>query len=260
MTTIAHISDLHCSKSQHGKTGFKPDKLGSCILEINKLKPDIVIVTGDLTMFAFEEEYIMANNYLSKFKADTFIIPGNHDSRYRGYEYFEDFFGFGNKTINLPDVSIIGIDTTIPDLNEGNVGRGKLRWLLAELNKIPNSNRKIVAMHHHLIAVPHTGRERSTVADCGNVLDTLVNADVDMVLCGHRHTPYCWLINNLAIVNAGSISSKKLRAKINNSYNIIDIDNLEIKVYLKEIGKKRKLMAEYIKEKSQKCVYIKSSN
>lgn len=259
MTIIAHISDLHCSKTRHGKSGFKPDKLSSCILEINKLKPDVVIVTGDLTTYAFEEEYKMASKYLSKINAETFIIPGNHDSRYRGYEYFEDFFGFGNKTLNLPDIGIIGIDTTIPDLNEGNVGRGKLRWLLGELKKIPKSNRKLVAMHHHLIAIPHTGRERSTVADCGNVLDTFVNADIDMVACGHRHTPNCWLINNLAVVNAGSISAKKLRAKINNSYNIIDIDGSQIEVYLKEIGKKRKLMARYIKEKPQNCVYIKNS-
>jgi 3',5'-cyclic AMP phosphodiesterase CpdA len=258
MALIAHISDLHCSKTRHGKSGFKPDKLGSCIMEINKLKPDIVIVTGDLTMFAFEEEYNMASNFLSKIKAETFVIPGNHDSRYRGYEYFEDFFGYGNKTITLPETGIIGIDTTIPDLNEGNVGRGKLRWLLGELNKIPESNRKIVAMHHHLIAVPHTGRERSTVADCGNVLDTLVNSDVDMVVCGHRHTPYCWLINDLAVVNAGSISAKKLRAKINNSYNIININNSKIEVYLKEIGKKRLLMATYLKQKSQNCVHIKT--
>jgi 3',5'-cyclic AMP phosphodiesterase CpdA len=258
MTLIAQISDLHCSKTRHGKSGFKPDKLGSCILEINKLKPDIVIVTGDLTMFAFEEEYQMASNYISKLKAETFVIPGNHDSRYRGYEYFEDFFGYGNKTIKLPGVGIIGIDTTIPDLNEGNVGRGKLRWLLGELKKIPKSHRKIVAMHHHLIAIPHTGRERSTVADCGNVLDTLVNSDVDMVVCGHRHTPYCWLINNLAVVNAGSISAKKLRAKINNSYNLIDINKTKIEVYLKEVGKKRNHIATYIKQPSQKCVYIQS--
>ena len=156
MSIIAHMSDLHCSKTKHGKSGFNSDKLSSCILEINKVKPDVVLVTGDLTMNAFEEEYKMASNYLSKLKAETFVIPGNHDSRYRGYEYFEDFFGFGNKTLDLPDISIIGIDTTIPDLNEGNVGRGKLRWLLGELRKIPEKRRKIVAMHHHIIAVPHT--------------------------------------------------------------------------------------------------------
>ena len=258
MTTIAHISDLHCNKARHGKAGFKADKLGSCILEINKLKPDLVVVTGDLTMYAFETEYKMASSYISKIKAETFIIPGNHDSRYRGYEYFEEYFGFGNKTLDLAGVSIVGIDTTVPDLNEGSVGRGKLRWLIEKLNHAPPTNRKIVAMHHHLIPVPHTGRERATIGDGGTVLDALVNNSVDIVLCGHRHTPYSWLINNMAVINAGSTSATKLRARINNSYNILEIDDNKIEVYLKDIGRKRKLMAEFNKQRSQDCVYIQT--
>ncbi|MBW2980130.1 hypothetical protein KY360_01790 [Candidatus Woesearchaeota archaeon] len=42
MVTIAHISDLHCSKTSYGKIGFRAKKLISCIKEINKLLPDFV--------------------------------------------------------------------------------------------------------------------------------------------------------------------------------------------------------------------------
>lgn len=257
MTTIAHISDIHCSKGRHGKNGFKPEKIDACITEINKLKPDGVAVTGDLTMFAFKDEYKMASKYLSKLNSKTLIIPGNHDAKYGGYHYFEEYFGFGNVMLDLPGISIVGIDTTIPDLNEGNVGRGKLRWLLEKLDHAPTGNRKIVAMHHHLIPVPHTGRERATIGDGGTVLDALVDAGVDIVICGHRHTPCAWLINNMAVVNAGSASAVKLRANIGNSYNIINIDDNTIEIILKEIGKKPKTIAKYIKEKSLNCSYIK---
>ena len=258
MVTIAHISDLHCSKVTHGKIGFRPKKLLSCIKEINKLKPDLVVVTGDLTAFGFEEEFQLAKKYLSKIKPHTLVIPGNHDSRYCGYDYFDEHFGHGNIAITLPGIDIIGIDTTVPDLDGGNVGRGKLRWLLGELEKMPKKNCKIVAMHHHLIPVPGTGRERATIADAGTVLEALVRAGVDVVLCGHKHTPYSWFINNVAIVNAGSVSAVKLRAHINNSYNIIRIENGAVDVLLKEIGKKPEIMAAYKTAVSKKGLFVRS--
>ncbi|MBW2980256.1 metallophosphoesterase [Candidatus Woesearchaeota archaeon] len=257
MVTIAHISDLHCSKKSYGKEGFKLKKLASCIKEINKLKPNAVVVTGDLTVFGFEYEYGVAKKYLSKLTAPTLIIPGNHDSRYCGYDYFDEYFGHGNTSLDLPGISIIGIDTTIPDLDEGNVGRGKLRWLLEELEKKPKTNCKVVAMHHHLIAVPNTGRERATVADAGTLLKALISSGVDIVLCGHKHTPNSWFIDNMAIVNAGSASALKLRANINNSYNLINFEKNSITVSLKEIGKKPEVMANYKTANSKQGLYVK---
>ncbi len=44
---------------------------------------------------------------------------------------------------------------------------------------------KIVAMHHHLIPVPDTGADQTTVIDAGDVLRSLTKSKVDLVLCGH---------------------------------------------------------------------------
>ncbi len=239
MVTIAHISDLHC-----GSRGFYPKKLSAAIKEINRLRPDAVVVTGDLTHSGFRDNYILAKRYLDRIKAEKLIVPGNHDARLCGYKYFDEFFGHGNNKVSLDGVKILGIDTTVPDLDEGDVGRGKLRWLESELNKMPDGH-KIIAMHHHLVSIPDTGRERSTVADAGDVLKTLVKGGVDLVLCGHKHTPYSWLVNDVAIVNAGSVSCRKLRAHINNSYNMIKIKDGSIEVLLKEIGKRPVSMAVY---------------
>ena len=256
MVTIAHISDLHCSKTRAGKTGFKPEKLTSCINEVNKLKPDVVIVTGDLTMFGFKEEYEMARKYLSKIKFPMIVIPGNHDARYAGYDYFDEFFGHGDSFLDLPGISIIGVDTSVPDVDDGHIGRGKLKILIERLNKIPSSKLKIVAMHHHLVSIPKTGRERATIVDAGDVLKEFVDAGVDLVLSGHKHAPYSWLINNVAIVNAGSASATKLRANIPNSYNIIKVENSSIEILLKKPGKKPEVMAKYTTATSEGELYV----
>jgi Icc protein len=45
---IAHISDLHC-----GSPYFVPDLLDRAIMEINELRPQIVVCSGDLTSYGF---------------------------------------------------------------------------------------------------------------------------------------------------------------------------------------------------------------
>src|SRR5215208_4928807 len=87
--TIAHISDLHC-----GDPNFQPSLLERAISEINDVKPKAVVCTGDLTVFGFREEYLLAREYLNKIECKSLVvIPGNHDSRNVGYVHFEELFG-----------------------------------------------------------------------------------------------------------------------------------------------------------------------
>ena len=63
---------------------------------------------------------------------------------------------------------------------------------------------KIVAMHHHLIAIPDTGSDQLTVVDAGDVLRTVLDAGVDVVMCGHKHRPWAWNLGTLTVLNAGT--------------------------------------------------------
>ena len=239
--TIVHISDIHV-----GKINFMPEKLETAISEINSLDPDVIVLSGDITMFGFEAEYERARDYVDKFVNRVLLVPGNHDARYMGYIYFEKFFGERNWVEKISDeLVIIGMDTSIPDLDEGTVGRGKNRWLSRELKKIPESSCKVVTLHHHLVPIPMTGRERAVLTDAGDVLNILVREGADLTLSGHRHTPCAWVVNNLAVVTAGSASSEKVRATIKQSYNIIRITDEFIRVRCKEVGGKETMMAEY---------------
>ena len=71
-----------------------------------------------------------------------------------------------------------------PDRNEGEVGYRQNLWLERTMKKL-----KIVAMHHHLITIPDTGSDQLTVVDAGDVLRTVLDSKVDVVLCGHKHRP-----------------------------------------------------------------------
>ena len=98
---------------------------------------------------------------------------------------------------------------------------------------------KIVAMHHHLIGIPDTGSDRLTVTDAGDVLRAVLDSNVNLVLCGHKHRPWIWDFNTLSIANAGTTSSERVRGFFKNSYNIVKIEKGTFRVDLKIVGGER---------------------
>src|SRR5215216_3799460 len=162
--TIAHISDLHC-----GDPNFLPNLLDRAIVEINELRPDLVVCSGDLTTFGFRHEYHQAREFMDKLECEHVIaIPGNHDSRNVGYIHFEELFGDRSSVLHMDGVSIVAIDSTEPDLDHGHVGRGRYRWI--EEQFAPEAHLRVFVLHHHLLPVPGTGRERNVVYDAGDAL------------------------------------------------------------------------------------------
>ncbi len=146
---IVQISDIHVGESE-----FVPSLLTRCVDEINELKPDIVIITGDLTGMGYRREYDTVKNYLTPIKCRNIIIqPGNHDSRNVGYMHFEDIFGQRYKSFKTDGLIIVAADSSEPDLDNGQIGREYYKWINSEFSSANPKDLKIFAMHHHLIPV-----------------------------------------------------------------------------------------------------------
>ncbi len=73
-------------------------------------------------------------------------------------------------------------------------------------------------------AGPGTGRERNVVYDAGDAIECLQRSGVRLVLSGHKHVPYVWRLEDLFVVNAGTVSSLRLRGNTRPCYNLIEID------------------------------------
>ena len=223
---IAHLSDLHC-----GEQYFEPTLLDRAIAEINELEPDIVICSGDLTSFGFKHEYQLARQYLDKIECESLVvIPGNHDSRNVGYVHFEELFGERNSVLRKGGVTVVSIDSTEPDLDHGQIGRGRYPWIESEFAAQP-ADLRVFVLHHHLLPVPGTGRERNVVYDAGDVIECLLRAGVQLVLSGHKHVPYAWRLENLFVVNTGTVSSLRLRGNSRPCYNVIEITGSHVDIW-----------------------------
>lgn len=238
MVTLAHISDLHV-----GSPFFVPNLMNRVIVELNELQPDLVLCTGDLTNEGYRQEYKIAVAYLDRVKAPLAIVPGNHDARNVGYLHFEELIGPRRWVRDVGGIRIVGMDSSEPDLNEGQVGREQYDWIMEQFSA--PCDLKIFALHHHLLPVPGTGRERSTVTDAGDLLEVLVEAGTRVVLSGHKHVPYVWRLENVYVANAGTASSLRLRGYTRPCYNLVEVDGDEVRILRKFPFGGRTLLARF---------------
>ena len=250
---IAQLSDIHC-----GSVYFDGALLERAVAEIVDLKPDLVVVGGDLTTEGYHAEFRDARTFLQPLfdhSLTVLVIPGNHDAKNVGFLHFVDAFGPGDvedkgdrvMSLKIPTagdadplrVRVVAIDSSKPDLAEGEVGRERYRWIRDQF--AVESDFRIFVLHHHLVPVPGTGRERNTVWDAGDVLALLAELDVDLVLSGHKHVPYIWLLDHVLIVNSGTVSTYRLRGYTRPSYNTLTVARDEIQVHLRYPGEDERL-------------------
>lgn len=252
---IAQLSDIHC-----GSPYFDPALMEAAVREVVSIEPQLVLVGGDLTAEGYANEFRAAQGYLEPlFEAglSTVVIPGNHDAKNVGYLHFRDTFGpgdvegKGDRVLRLTTglgvgapatITLVALDSTKPDLAEGEIGRERYGWIRQQFG--PDADVKILALHHHLIPVPGTGRERNTVWDAGDVLALLSDMGVHLVLSGHKHVPFVWLLNDVLVVNSGTVSSYRLRGYVRPSYNVLEIDDHTIRVTFRFPGSGERLAAE----------------
>ncbi|ODS39981.1 MAG: metallophosphoesterase [Candidatus Altiarchaeales archaeon WOR_SM1_79] len=230
---LIHISDLHCG------TRFDEKVFDTAAEEINALDPDAIVVTGDLTDGGYLNEYLLLKEQLKKIDCDKIIIgSGNHDYKHTGYLLFNKFFpmkGHHRGIFEFDNSVIIMFGTARPDRADGEVGYRQILWMEKKLKEYGDKF-KIIGMHHHVIPIPDTGIERNTVSDAGDVLSSLTRNKVNLVLCGHKHRPWRWDIDNMPIINAGTLSCDKFRGFFANTYNIIKVSKGYIDAKVKIVG------------------------
>ena len=132
----------------------------------------------------------------------------------------------GTPCFESSGATIVAVDSTEPDLDNGQIGRGRYGWI--EEQFADDADLRIFVLHHHLLPMPGTGRERNIVNDAGDALECLQRAGVDLVLSGHKHVPYAWRLEDLFIVNAGTVSSSRLRGNGRPCYNVVEVDGTHV--------------------------------
>jgi 3',5'-cyclic AMP phosphodiesterase CpdA len=169
-------------------------RLAQAVRHLNNLRPrpDLVILTGDLTDGAEAAAYRHARDLLAPLRMPLHIIPGNHDDRdglraaFGDHGYLPDG-EFLHYAIDHGPLRLIGLDTTVPGQAHGAFDAPRAAWLDATLQARPGVP-TILFMHHPPFL---TGDEALDTIGChgadrlGAVLAE--HRHVEAILCGHHH-------------------------------------------------------------------------
>jgi len=197
---IAQITDLHVVAK--GRL-FHPmistnTQLVDTVTHINSLdpRPDVVIVSGDLTEHGLTEEYDFLREILKDLIPPVFLIPGNHDRRealmtaFAGEGYMpQPDAPFVNYAIERFPLRLVGLDTTVLGHDYGLMCEQRLRWLddtLSARRDFPT----LIFMHHPPFRTGVQWMDASGLYG-GRMMEEVVrrHRQVVHVACGHLHRP-----------------------------------------------------------------------
>ena len=235
MTRIVHLSDLHF--------GAHDERLVDAVqLEIDELKPELVVISGDFTQRARTEQFREACDFLEKLRDhghEVLGVPGNHDVPL--YDVLRRFLSplaryrrFIDETlcpfVELRGVAVLGINTARSlTFKDGRISKEQVEFIRETFSRSPRDSMRILVTHHPLFALEVGNVTERPIKRQELALDVLEESGVDMVLAGHNHHASSQDAGDLVmraggvlVVQAGTATSTRVREQ-EQSFNTIDI-------------------------------------
>ncbi len=225
---IIHISDLH----------FGMNNLliiEKFLIEVEELNPQVIIISGDLTQRASQEQYQLMHQFLKKLPGNVLVVPGNHDipvnpfaRLFRPFKLYKHYISpqlevrFANDEVN-----ILGVNSATPYKMKDGILNNKTINLIKNHFSGQDERLNILFFHHNL---NYFSGMHHPLNNAEEFIDYLKESPIHIVCTGHLHYANIKIIaknanEQCAILHAGSLSCLRTRDKTN-SYYVIDVNQL----------------------------------
>ena len=162
-----------------------------------RVKPDAVVISGDLTENGLDEEYAVLTGMLRREVRDVpvYVIPGNHDRREVMRSALASFPGvcadaaFVQYAVDDLPVRLVMLDTLVPGHAHGELCEQRLAWLDRTLAAAPE-RLTILVMHHPPFVCGIAHMDAINLRDSDRFAAVIArHSQVERILCGHHHRP-----------------------------------------------------------------------
>lgn len=193
---IAQITDAHVRAD--GKLAYgivdTTAALEKAVATLNGLdpRPDLVVLTGDLTDFGRLEEYGKLRELLQPLKIPLYPLVGNHDDRFvyrKAFPEHASLFADGFVTYAVEDwpVRVLALDTVVPGHDHGDLCQRRLAWVAARLDEQPERP-TIIAMHHPPFRSGIVHMDKIGLLNIEPLRGLIgSHSNVTRIICGHVH-------------------------------------------------------------------------
>jgi 3',5'-cyclic AMP phosphodiesterase CpdA len=229
--TVAHLSDLHFGR-------VDPHTLDPLRASLAALRPDLVVVSGDLTQRAKLHEFEAARAFLETLPKPQLVVPGNHDvPLYRVIERFaaplrkyKRVMGDDLEPVFIDDeLAAVGVNTARSTVFKGGrINEEQAERVRAILCPLPDSKTKILVTHHPFDVPKDSAEQDQIVGRARMALDKLAGCGADIFLAGHLHEASITRIADrydiagmhALVVQAGTTTSRRTRGAPN-TFNLL---------------------------------------
>jgi len=229
MRLVAHISDLHFGYNDPVLVRSLGEALGA-------IKPQLVVVSGDLVEHATDAEFASARDFLETLPGPQIVVPGNHDLPFynlwrrftEGLTKYRQFITDDREPAFIDDeIAVIGADSAhLYPVKGGKITDSQLDDLVEKFSKLPAGLIRILVTHHPFDlpepSNPHLliGHSRRAVTRLAPVVDILLAGHVHLSSSGSTSTRYKLEGHAMAFVQAGTAVSDRNKGEAN-SFNLI---------------------------------------
>jgi 3',5'-cyclic AMP phosphodiesterase CpdA len=187
-TRLLHLSDLHVGTEE------APAVERSLADLIERIEPQLVVASGDLTHRGRPQQHAAAAAYLRSLGPPLLAIPGNHDIPYtfparftKTFAEFERHWETTEPVFASDRLHVVGLNSVRAWRHQsGGIRESQLAHAREALGQAPAGALKVVTLHHHLIGAPWRSRKKP-VSRRSKVLSGLVDAGAELILAGHIH-------------------------------------------------------------------------
>ncbi|MEV4454237.1 metallophosphoesterase [Microbispora sp. NPDC049633] len=221
MLVLAHVSDIHIDGSERNTS-----RAARALTYARSLRPDAIVLTGDLADHGAMEEYEIVRELISGDDVPLVLCPGNHDARghLRKVLLEQDGDHPVNQALNLDHATIALCDSSIPGRPEGALDDDTLAWLDSVLAATPGVP-AFVGMHHPAVplGIPYVdGIRLGRPEGLAEVLGRHPHAIA--VLAGHAHTAAATTFAGLPLLVAPGVVSTALLPSETPAHPPVDYD------------------------------------
>lgn len=235
MSIVIQLSDPHFGTEQ-------PPVVTALRELVHENKPDLIVMSGDITQRARPAQFAAARAFLDSLNAPaSLVIPGNHDialynvaSRlFRPYARYSAAFGDDLEPhFDGPDLLVVTVNTTRWYRHtDGLVSPEQVARVARRLRAARPEQLRIVVTHQP-VCVTREEDEKDLLDGAVHAVQVWSEAGADLILGGHIHLPYVCplhkqhhrfgaLVRHLWAVQAGTALSTRIRYEASNSINLI---------------------------------------